>query len=403
MSKEPTAAEILRRPPRVPMESLDSQVSDEHIAELAGKMVRWEVYMPCLFREDSEAVEEEIRHDYKNDYGLQKQKALKKWKGRFGSKATYRWLIVAFCAAKQADLAEKVKQLARQASPDSVVTKYQEHLVSSYTESPHPSSVGWPQAGAATYIDLTLIEAPPQPQLTRQQPEKNQDRPKKVMVGELFENGKSDRARKVVLIEGAAGSGKTTLTWHACREWAAGRLFQQFDLLIHLSLDDPALHSAKTLADLIPHESSDMREAVAKEIAERSGRGVCFLFDAWDEAPPSLQQMKAFIYQLISGNPAKTLPHCSIIVTSRPVAAGSLYSVLTARVVINGFDGTQVEQFADASLDLDARKELDDVLRKNPRLLGLCNLPINAAIVMYLLQLQTPCSKLPSTSYGIVL
>ena len=72
---------------------------------------------------------------------------------------------------------------------------------------------------------------------------------------------------------------------------------------------------------------------------------------------------------------------------------------MIARVVIDGFDGTQVEQFADASLGQgsDARKELDDAFQKNPRLLGLCNLPINAAIVMYLLQLSTPCSKLPST------
>ena len=362
--------------------------------------------MPDLLGGDTEAVEEEIRCNNKNDYGLQKRKALKRWKGKFGSRATYCRLIVVFCKAEQADLAEKVKELALQVSPDmiaglasttSVLAEYREHLVSSYTGSPHPSIIGWPQAGTATYIDLSLIEAPPQQ--THQQQEPNQGQRKKVMLSELFDIEKSDHARKVVLIEGAAGSGKTTLTWHACREWAAGRLFQQFDLLIYLSLDDPALHSAKTLADLIPHESSDTREAVAKEIAERSGEGVCFLFDAWDEAPPSVQQKQAYVYRFISGVSAKTLPHCSIIVTSRPIAAGLLHSVVSARVVINGFDGAQVKQFADASLGQgsDARKELDDAFQKNPRLLGLCNLPINAAIVMYLLQLSTPCSKLPST------
>ena len=336
MSKEVTAAEILCN---VPKELLDSQVSDEHIAKLAHKMKQWEVYMPDLLGEDAKVRVEEIRHDY-NGYLLQKQKALERWKEMFGSRATYRRLIVVFCTANEADLAEKVKQLALQVSPDmiaelasptSVVAKYREHLVSSYTGSPHPSSISWPQAGTATYIDLTLIEAPPQQ--THQQQEPNQGRQKKVMIGELFNIGKSSCARKgkVILIEGAAGSGKTTLTWHACHEWAAGRLFQQFELLIYLSLDDPALHSAKTLADLIPHESSDTREAVAKEIAERSGKGVCFLFDAWDEAPPSVQQKKAYVYQLISGISAKALPHCSIVVTSRPIAAGSLHSVVTAR------------------------------------------------------------------------
>jgi len=324
MSKEVTAAEILGSPPLVPKECLDSPVSDEHIAELARKMERWEVYMPDLLGGDTEAVEEEIRCNNKNDYGLQKRKALKRWKGKFGSRATYRRLIVVFCKAEHADLAEKVKQLALQVSPDtiaelasttSVLAEYREHLVSCYTGSPHPSIIGWPQAGTATYIDLTLTEAPPQQ--NHQQQEPNQGRQKKVMLSELFDIEKSDHARKVILIEGAAGSGKTTLTWHACHEWAAGRLVQQFDLLIYLSLDEPALHSAKSLADLIPHESSDTREAVAKEIAERSGSGVCFLFDAWDEAPPSVQQKKAYVYKLISGISAKRLPHCSMIVTSR--------------------------------------------------------------------------------------
>ena len=78
---------------------MDSQVSDEHIAELARKMKQWEVYMSDLLGEESEAVEEEIQCDYKNDYDLQKQKALKRWREMFGSRATYRRLIVVFCTA----------------------------------------------------------------------------------------------------------------------------------------------------------------------------------------------------------------------------------------------------------------------------------------------------------------
>ena len=55
MSKEVTAAEILQS---LPKDSLDSQVSEEHIAEIARQMRRWELYMPDLLREDAEAVEE---------------------------------------------------------------------------------------------------------------------------------------------------------------------------------------------------------------------------------------------------------------------------------------------------------------------------------------------------------
>ena len=392
-----SAAEIIQS---LPKERLDPQLSDKHIAEIARQMKRWELYMPDLLGEDAEAEEEEIKHDHKNNYGLQKLEALRRWKRKLGSSATYRRLIVIFCKVKQAELAENVKQLlvtvssnAESAFSTGILAEYREYLVSCYAESPHPSCLGWPPGVAETYIDLPLTDIPPQPK----QPNETDEGPqKKAVLSELFKTGKSDRERKIILIEGPAGSGKTTLIWHACCEWAAGKLFPNVNLLIRLSLDDPSLHSAKSLADLIPHESSKMREDVANEIARLSGKGVCFLIDAWDEAQLSVQRKGSYVHRFISGS---SLPHCSIIITSRPIAAGLLYPLLTARVVIGGFDRNRIAQFANVSLGHSsaAKKALDEALRINPRILGLCNLPINAAIVLYLLQLQPPCSKLPST------
>ena len=287
-----TAAEIIQS---LPKERLDSQVSEEHIAEIARQMERWEVYMPYLLGENAKAVEIEIKHNQRN-YGLQKREALRKWKQKFGNKATYHQLITVF---QQADLA----------TGSSILAEYREHLVSCYAESPHPSCLGWPQEVAKTYIDLPLTEAP-QPE----QPNRPDEGPqKKVVLGELFNTEKTGQRREVFLIEGPAGCGKTTLTWHACREWAAGRLFPNVNLLIRLSLDDPSLHSAKSLADLIPHESSKMREDVANEIARLSGKGVCFLVDAWDEAPSSVQRKGSYVHRFISGS---SLSHCSIVITS---------------------------------------------------------------------------------------
>ena len=67
MSKEVyTAAVILQG---LSKKRLDSQaVSEEHIAEIARQMKRWELYMPDLLREDAEVAEEEIKHDHKNNY-----------------------------------------------------------------------------------------------------------------------------------------------------------------------------------------------------------------------------------------------------------------------------------------------------------------------------------------------
>ena len=202
MSKEVTTAEVLHSPPRITKERLNSQVSDEHIAEIARQMRGWEVYMPDLLGKDAEAAEEEIKHDHKNTYGLQKLEALRRWKRKFGSKATYHRLIVVFCKLKQADLAEMVKQLLVASGPKVeppsttciVLAEYRQHLVSCYTESPHPSCLGWPQAVAETYIDLPLAEVPPLP--------KQWNGPhKKVVLGELFKTGKCDYERRPILIE----------------------------------------------------------------------------------------------------------------------------------------------------------------------------------------------------------
>ena len=158
-----TAAEIVQS---LPKESLGSQVSEEHIAEIACQIERWEVYMPYLLGENAKAMEIEIKHN-QSDYGLQKREALRRWKQKFGNKATYHKLITVF---RQADLA----------TDSSILAEYREYLVSCYAESPHPSCLGWPQAVAETYIDLPLTEAPPQPNGPDEGPRK------KVVLGELF-------------------------------------------------------------------------------------------------------------------------------------------------------------------------------------------------------------------------
>ena len=346
-----SAANILRG---VPREKLDSHITDIHIQELSSELKSWEELV--LYLGLTEAEEEEIRINYQGRYGLQKREALRKWKQKLGKHgATYRVLIVALCCAQQNEMAEKVKQLL--SKPDKsdasshVLETFRGYLVDCYAETPHPSRTQWPFSQMSSYVDLALFKA----LLTSGMDVEEGGKPKplkEVKLEELFHVGSSHQAkRKVVLIEGPAGCGKTTLSWHACREWAAGRLFQQFSLLIHVSLEDPAVHEARCLADLIPCESSEMREAVANAIFERRGKGVCFLFDAWDEAPRTLHHVTSFLYKFITGASTKMLPRCSIVITSRSVVAALLYPNLTARVIVGAFSSTNVEEFIDILSD----------------------------------------------------
>ena len=334
----------------VPRDKLDSPVTDIHIADLAFMLTTWEELAPYLGLTPAE--EEAIQVDYQGRYGLQKRQALRKWKAKFGrgpKGATYRQLIIALCDARDKEMAEKVRELLTAAN-DTLDT-FRKYLVDCYTITQHPSQMQWPFSRLSSYIDLTLVQfADAQMSQSGQGESRAKRQPlREVQLGELFHVGSHQAKRKVVLIEGSAGSGKTTLSWHVCREWAAGRLFQQSFLLIHISLEDQDVLRAKRLADIIPHESSEMREAVAEAISEQDGKSVCFLFDAWDEAPRALQGRSSYLFKFITGISTKKLPHCSIIVMSRPVAAGLLYPHLTARVNIRGFEATKLENFIRAS------------------------------------------------------
>ena len=62
---------------------------------------------------------------------------------------------------------------------------------------------------------------------------------------------------EIILIEGAPGSGKSTLTVHICQRWGKGELFQQFTVVILVQLRDPAVQRAQTIADLLPVENAE--------------------------------------------------------------------------------------------------------------------------------------------------
>ena len=389
----------------IPSERLDSPVTDIQIADLASELKTWEELAPYLGL--TPANEEEIQVDYQGRYGLQKRQALRKWQSKLGrgpNGATYRNLIIALCRAKETEMAEKVRNLLTEpeesatSAADHVLETFRKYLVDCYTIAQHPAQTLWPFARLSSYIDLTLVQAsdtqmPPSGQEERAQPLKE------VQLTELFHVGSHQARRKVVLIEGPAGCGKTTLSWHVCQEWAAGRLFQQFSLIIHISLQDQHVHSANCLADTIPHESREMRQIVAIAMSQQGGRNVCFLFDAWDEAPRDLQGRNSYLFKFISGSSVRMLPHCSIVVTSRPVVAG-LYPYFTARVNIRGFGAIKLKEFIDVSLeDRTSKQKLLQALREKPQVNDLCTLPVNAAIVVHLF--QSSYSTLPSTRTGI--
>ena len=98
----------------------------------------------------------------------------------------------------------------------------------------------------------------------------------------------SEDGRKVILIEGAPGSGKSTLSLHICQEWGKGQLFQQHDVVILVKLRDPLVQTAECLADLLPCIDNAMADQVEADIKSNCGNGMLWVLDGWDELPSSL-------------------------------------------------------------------------------------------------------------------
>ena len=66
----------------------------------------------------------------------------------------------------------------------------------------------------------------------------------------------------MILIDGALGSRKSTLTVHICQRWTRDELFQEFTIVILVQLRDPAVQSAESMADLIPCRDKETAQQV---------------------------------------------------------------------------------------------------------------------------------------------
>ena len=93
--------------------NLNQECSDIHFAEISISIVDWCEIAPFLGLTEAEEI---IIRDSTNSVPSRKIAMLRKWKQKFGTKATYKQLCLAFDACKKRDLVELVKQLAASSS-----------------------------------------------------------------------------------------------------------------------------------------------------------------------------------------------------------------------------------------------------------------------------------------------
>ena len=218
-----------------------------------------------------------------------------------------------------------------------------------------------------------------------------------IELEKLFTNIEGER--KVILIDGAPGSGKSTLTVHICQRWSRGELFQEFTVVILVQLRDPGVQSAQSIADLIPCPDIESAQQVASVIKANLGRGILWVLDGWDELPSHLRE-KSFLRDMIIPPAKSPITQSSVIVTSRPISSGELSELVSSRIEVLGFTWEEQRQYFTECLkgDTKAVDTLMERLSENPAIEGSCYLPLNASIVA---NVYLSDGSLPSTVYGI--
>ena len=207
--------------------------------------------------------------------------------------------------------------------------------------------------------------------------------------------------RKVILLEGAPGCGKSTLSLHICQQWEKGQLFNQFKFVILVRLRDPAVQSASSLADLLPCPDTKTAQLIAGMLTNIRCQDVLFILDGWDELPLNIRGKSIFDNLVNSNSWPNPLSLSTVIVTSRPISSNDLYPRVSSRVEILGFTADELHQFFTECLkgDTEAVKTLLERIEEIPEVAGSCYLPLNATILVHLF--KNDRKTLPTTRYGI--
>ena len=209
-------------------------------------------------------------------------------------------------------------------------------------------------------------------------------------------------SRQRVLIEGVAGSGKSTLVQRMCHDWTAGSFAQAYKIVMQVSLRGLPKHQKLSLEDLIFTSvgDADIVQMVTAAIISHHGQEVLFIFDGFDELSEEMRE-NSLVCDIIKGH---ILPQSSFVVTTRPISAENLHHCVDRRVVVSGFGEKEVEDYIAkyfASSNPSAGKKLLSTLSVRPHVKRLCHMPLLLLMICYIVSLDCEAAELPRTLHQL--
>ena len=208
-----------------------------------------------------------------------------------------------------------------------------------------------------------------------------------------------------VLIEGAPGIGKSLLLKQIAYLWATKQILQKFRLVLLLCLRDPAVQQEMPLFnDLLKlfckrdQEAAEIVSACSKYFLNNDGEDLALMFDGYDEYPERVRE-DSLIADILN---REVLPHCGLIISSRPHASVSLRDQATVRVDILGFTEAEREHYITQSMKGQPQKvdELTQYLQGHSTISSLCFIPFNLVVLVYLYKQGIPLPQNSAQLYN---
>ena len=190
--------------------------------------------------------------------------------------------------------------------------------------------------------------------------------------------------KKVQVIYGHAGIGKTTLLKQVCRTLAKKEASTEYSQVLYFPLREKKVSQAKYLRELLSYYGSEDKKldhsAAGQSLIDNKGRDTLVIFDGADEVRELFEKEDTCAFRkILEGD---VLPEADVIVTSRPGSLPFLQDQSPLFYEILGFDQASIDSYVRKFFErsLGAGEKMLDELRSRPDLIGGAHIPMNLFI-----------------------
>ena len=178
-------------------------------------------------------------------------------------------------------------------------------------------------------------------------------------------------------------------------------ILREYGLVVLLRLRDKRVREIKYVVDLFYHDDHEFQKSVAKEILYHQGKSVLLLYEGYDELPQRLRIQQSIFLDVLRKH---SLPHTTILITSRPSATESLHwefrEQISQHIEILGFTKEDIISYVHHVIQEEhVRQDFLQYLKCYPYIRGMMYVPLNAVIVteVYKTSQHGPDMFIPTT------